>query len=111
MHHTFFRLLTRVFVPFGAGALGVAVFISARGFASLTTGEAIGLATNGLFLFGSAAAIAAWRFESRLEASIRAQVMRELDWLTGVESLPDEERAAIVMAYRYLQLLTPKDEK
>ena len=113
MNLTFFKLLTRVVFPLGGAGIGIVVWVhmASKGFDRLTAAEAIDAAIGGMTLFGSAAAIAVWKFESELLDSIRSQerqqVLNEMDWLLGTESLEDEQRASIVLARRFLVEVAP----
>ncbi|MGD1941890.1 MAG: hypothetical protein ACFB0G_11315 [Leptolyngbyaceae cyanobacterium] len=58
---------------------------------------------NGLWLFGAAGVCVGWEIEKNLNVTARNRFLSEVERLTGIESLPDDERAALEMLRKRLE--------
>lgn len=74
----------RAVIPLGLAAIGESWFLR-QGWSLM----------NGLWLFGAAGVCVGWAIENSIERESRSRFLDELERLQGIETLNDEERAAI----------------
>ena len=88
---TVLSFFARAVIPLTFATLGAIVFMAQN------EGDFAKAASNGIWLLGSAGVCVGWAIESSLSTHYRLRYLRDMERLTGIESLTDEERAAIVM--------------